>query len=193
MVWTPDRWNADDSMLAGVPPPLRLRIEANARRRPKCRSGSPRLPGADRRTCPAEHGTERPDTCRGPQDPGPRPVTDPLRRWSASAPQRSGTGLPPAPASDFRVLIMRPCPVLEPRSACYLLGGTASQSTHREAREAAASIPPRTEIAVPRDHGRSVEPQTVKEWQRRLTGVDAMPLSLSARGLMHGDISADLL
>ncbi|MFC8257814.1 hypothetical protein ACFUNF_09300 [Streptomyces sp. NPDC057291] len=45
---------------------------------------------------------------------------------------------------------------------------------------------------MPRNHGRSVEPETVKEWQRRLTGVDAMPPSLSARGPMHGDISAHL-
>ncbi|MCX5315530.1 hypothetical protein [Streptomyces sp. NBC_00154] len=45
---------------------------------------------------------------------------------------------------------------------------------------------------MPWDDGRSVEPQTVQEWQHRLTGVDAMPLSLSARGLTHGDISAYL-
>ncbi|WP_406424368.1 hypothetical protein [Streptomyces sp. NBC_01589] len=40
---------------------------------------------------------------------------------------------------------------------------------------------------MPWGHGRSVEPQTVKEWQHRL-----MPLSPSVRGLTHGDISAHL-
>lgn len=124
-------------MLAGVPPHFASGSRRTPDERPRCRSGCPRLPGSDRRTCPAERGTECPDTCRGLQDPGPRAVTDPLRRWSASAPQRSRTGLPPAPGSDFRVLIMRPWPVLEPRSAYYLLRGTASQSSHRETCEAA--------------------------------------------------------
>ncbi len=48
------------------------------------------------------------------------------------------------------------------------------------------------EIAVPRDREGSFEPQIVKKHQRRLTGVDEMVLSLSARGLTHGDISAHL-
>jgi transposase-like protein len=48
------------------------------------------------------------------------------------------------------------------------------------------------EIDVPRDRGGSFEPQIVKKRQRRLTGVDEMVLSLSARGLTHGDISAHL-
>jgi transposase-like protein len=48
------------------------------------------------------------------------------------------------------------------------------------------------EIAVPRDREGSFEPQIVKKRQRRLTGVDEMVLSLSARGLTHGDISAHL-
>ena len=48
------------------------------------------------------------------------------------------------------------------------------------------------EIAVPRDRDGSFEPQIVKKRQRRLTGVDEMVLSLSARGLTHGDISAHL-
>lgn len=39
------------------------------------------------------------------------------------------------------------------------------------------------EIAVPRDRDGSFEPQMVKKRQRRLTGVDEMVLSLSARGL----------
>ncbi len=48
------------------------------------------------------------------------------------------------------------------------------------------------EITVPRDREGSFEPQIVKKRQRRLTGVDEMVLSLSARGLTHGDISAHL-
>src|SRR3954470_22627558 len=48
------------------------------------------------------------------------------------------------------------------------------------------------EIAVPRDRDGSFEPKIVKKRQRRLTGVDEMVLSLSARGLTHGDISAHL-
>jgi putative transposase len=38
-------------------------------------------------------------------------------------------------------------------------------------------------IDVPRDRDRSVEPQLVKQRQRRLEGVDATVLALSARGL----------
>jgi len=48
------------------------------------------------------------------------------------------------------------------------------------------------EIEVPRDRAGSFEPQIVKKRRRRLTGVDEMVLSLSARGLTHGEISAHL-
>lgn len=48
------------------------------------------------------------------------------------------------------------------------------------------------EIEVPRDREGRFEPQIVKKRQRRLTGVDEMALSLSARGLTHGEISAHL-
>nr|WSW44976.1 IS256 family transposase [Streptomyces sp. NBC_01001] len=47
-------------------------------------------------------------------------------------------------------------------------------------------------LEVPRDREGSFEPQIVKKRQRRLTGVDEMVLSLSARGLTHGEISAHL-
>ncbi len=47
-------------------------------------------------------------------------------------------------------------------------------------------------IEVPRDREGSFEPQIVKKRQRRLTGVDEMVLSLSAKGLTHGEISAHL-
>ncbi|MFJ4675959.1 IS256 family transposase [Kitasatospora sp. NPDC088783] len=48
------------------------------------------------------------------------------------------------------------------------------------------------EIVVPRDREGSFEAQIVKKRQRRPSGVEEMVLSLSARGLMHGDISAHL-
>jgi putative transposase len=48
------------------------------------------------------------------------------------------------------------------------------------------------EIAVPRDRDALFEPQIVRKRQRRLTGVDEMVLSLSAKGLTHGEISAHL-
>lgn len=48
------------------------------------------------------------------------------------------------------------------------------------------------EIDVPRDQNGSFEPELVKKRQRRLTGVDEMVLSLSAKGLTHGEISAHL-
>ncbi|WP_461070496.1 transposase [Streptomyces pseudoechinosporeus] len=48
------------------------------------------------------------------------------------------------------------------------------------------------EVKVPRDTAGTFEPQIVKKRQRRLTGVDEMVLSLSAKGLTHGEISAHL-
>ncbi|PKV82805.1 transposase-like protein [Streptomyces sp. TLI_146] len=48
------------------------------------------------------------------------------------------------------------------------------------------------EVRVPRDTAGTFEPQLVKKRQRRLTGVDEMVLSLSAKGLTHGEISAHL-
>ncbi|MCA1224380.1 IS256 family transposase, partial [Streptomyces sp. 8L] len=48
------------------------------------------------------------------------------------------------------------------------------------------------EIDVPRDREGLFEPAIVKKGQRRLTGVDEMVLSLSAKGLTHGEISAHL-
>src|SRR4051795_1912356 len=46
------------------------------------------------------------------------------------------------------------------------------------------------EIDVPRDRDGSFEPQIVKKRQRRLTGVDEIVLSLYAKGLTTGEISA---
>ena len=48
------------------------------------------------------------------------------------------------------------------------------------------------EIAVPRDREGTFEPQLVRKRQRRLSGVDEMVLSLSAKGLTHGEISSHL-
>ncbi|MCE7003583.1 IS256 family transposase [Kibdelosporangium philippinense] len=48
------------------------------------------------------------------------------------------------------------------------------------------------QIAVPRDREASFEPTIVKKRQRRLTGVDDLVISLSAKGLTHGEISAHL-
>src|SRR4051794_40928266 len=44
----------------------------------------------------------------------------------------------------------------------------------------------------PRDREGGFEPPIVKKRQRRLTGVDEMVLSLSAKGLTHGEISSHL-
>ena len=48
------------------------------------------------------------------------------------------------------------------------------------------------EIEVPRDREGSFEPQFVRKRQRRLGGVNGIVLSLSARGLTHGEICAHL-
>src|SRR5215475_2110155 len=46
------------------------------------------------------------------------------------------------------------------------------------------------EIEVPRDRASDFEPQIVKKRQRRLNGVDQVVLSLYAKGLTTGEISA---
>ena len=46
------------------------------------------------------------------------------------------------------------------------------------------------EIDVPRDTGSTFDPQIVKKRQRRLTGVDEIVLSLSAKGLTTEEIAA---
>ena len=48
------------------------------------------------------------------------------------------------------------------------------------------------EIEVPRDRAGTFEPVIVPKRRRRLGGVDQMVLSLSAKGLTHGEISAHL-
>jgi hypothetical protein len=46
------------------------------------------------------------------------------------------------------------------------------------------------EIDVPRDRAGTFEPQIVRKRQRRLNGVDEVVLSLYAKGLTTGEISA---
>jgi putative transposase len=48
------------------------------------------------------------------------------------------------------------------------------------------------EVTVPRDRDGSFEPKIVKKRQKRLTGVDEMVISLAAKGLTTGEISAHL-
>src|SRR3954454_23826968 len=48
------------------------------------------------------------------------------------------------------------------------------------------------ELEVPQDREGSFTPQLVKKRQRRLSGVDGLVISLSAKGLTHGEIAAHL-
>lgn len=61
----------------------------------------------------------------------------------------------------------------------------------RRAKTVTTDVGP-VEISVPRDVEGTFEPAIVKKRQRRLSGVDEMVLSLSAKGLTHGEISAHL-
>ena len=45
---------------------------------------------------------------------------------------------------------------------------------------------------MPRDRDSSFEPVIVAKRQRRLTGIDELVISLSAKGLTHGEIAAHL-
>jgi transposase-like protein len=49
------------------------------------------------------------------------------------------------------------------------------------------------DFEVPRDRDGSFDPQTVRKHQRRLEGVDAMVISLTAKGLTKGEIEARLV
>ena len=68
--------------------------------------------------------------------------------------------------------------------------GSNSRNGHR-AKTVLTDTGP-VEITVPRDRDSSFEPKIVAKRQRRLTGVDEMVISLSAKGLTHGEISAHL-
>jgi putative transposase len=68
--------------------------------------------------------------------------------------------------------------------------GGNSRNGHREKTVLTDTGP--VEISVPRDRDSSFEPKIVAKRQRRLTGVDDMVISLSAKGLTHGEIAAHL-
>ena len=48
------------------------------------------------------------------------------------------------------------------------------------------------EVAIPRDRDGTFEPHIVRKRQRRLSGIDSLVISLSAKGLTHGEICAHL-
>jgi putative transposase len=50
----------------------------------------------------------------------------------------------------------------------------------------------RVEVDIPRDRDGTFEPQIVRKRQRRLSGIDGLVISLSAKGLTHGEICAHL-
>ena len=68
--------------------------------------------------------------------------------------------------------------------------GSNSRNGHREKTVLTEAGP--VEVTVPRDRDSSFEPKIVAKRQRRLTGVDDMVISLSAKGLTHGEIAAHL-
>jgi putative transposase len=68
--------------------------------------------------------------------------------------------------------------------------GGNSRNGHREKTVLTDSGP--VEISVPRDRDSSFEPKIVAKRQRHLTGIDDMVISLSAKGLTHGEIAAHL-
>ncbi|WP_434600256.1 IS256 family transposase [Streptomyces sp. A5-4] len=70
-------------------------------------------------------------------------------------------------------------------------GGRENYRNGHRSKTVATEVGP-VEITVPRDRAATFEPQLVKKRQRRLGGVDEMILSLSAKGLTHGEISAHL-
>lgn len=69
--------------------------------------------------------------------------------------------------------------------------GTGNSRNGTRSKTVVTDVGP-VEIDVPRDRDSSFEPQLVRKRQRRLNGVENMVLSLSAKGLTHGEISAHL-
>ncbi len=68
---------------------------------------------------------------------------------------------------------------------------TSNQRNGTRAKKVTTEIGPVT-IDVPRDRESSFEPVIVAKRKRRLNGVDQMVLSLTARGLTSGEVSAHL-
>jgi transposase-like protein len=69
--------------------------------------------------------------------------------------------------------------------------GSGNSRNGRRAKTVLTEAGP-VEISVPRDRDSSFEPRIVAKRQRRLTGVEDMVISLSAKGLTHGEIAAHL-
>ena len=69
--------------------------------------------------------------------------------------------------------------------------GTGNSRNGTRSKTVVTDVGP-VEIDVPRDRDGSFEPQLVRKRQRRLEGVENMVLSLSAKGLTHGEICAHL-
>lgn len=67
--------------------------------------------------------------------------------------------------------------------------GTANSRNGTRSKTVITEIGP-VEIDVPRDTASTFEPQIVKKRQRRMSGVDEIVLSLTAKGLTTGEISA---
>jgi putative transposase len=70
------------------------------------------------------------------------------------------------------------------------LDGGNSRNGHRS-KTVLTEVGP-VEIDVPRDRDASFEPKIVAKRQRRLSGVDELVLSLSAKGLTTGEVQAHL-
>src|SRR5258708_21451517 len=68
--------------------------------------------------------------------------------------------------------------------------GSNSRNGHRAKTVLTEAGP--VEISVPRDRDSSFEPKIVAKRQRRLMGVEGLVISLSAKGLTHGEIAAHL-
>jgi putative transposase len=68
-------------------------------------------------------------------------------------------------------------------------GGNSRNGTRTK--KVTTSVGP-VEVEVPRDRDASFEPKIVAKHQRRLAGVDQLVISLTARGLSSGEISAHL-
>jgi putative transposase len=67
--------------------------------------------------------------------------------------------------------------------------GTSNSRNGTRSKTVLTEIGP-VEIEVPRDTDASFEPQIVRKRQRRLTGIDEIVLSLTAKGLTTGEIAA---
>ncbi|WP_369332901.1 IS256 family transposase, partial [Nonomuraea candida] len=70
-------------------------------------------------------------------------------------------------------------------------GETANSRNGARSKTVITDVGP-VEITVPRDRDGSFEPKIVRKRQRRLSGVDEMVISLAAKGLTTGEISAHL-